>query len=103
MTDTSTSMSVSAAPKNPEKIARLKARYRAERRFRFYGRAAIAIAAGHEQNSLGIHAADINRTGIQAVSELGSATSDDTRSGRRPGLLTAIEKALARNAREDGR
>ena len=46
MTDTSTSMSVSAAPKSPEKIARLKARYRAERRFRFYGRAAIAIAAG---------------------------------------------------------
>ena len=46
MTDTSTSISDSAAPKNPEKIARLKARYRAERRFRFYGRAAIAIAAG---------------------------------------------------------
>ena len=46
MTDTSTSMSVSAAPKGPEKAARLNARYRAERRFRFYGRAAIAIAAG---------------------------------------------------------
>jgi phosphate transport system permease protein len=46
MTDASTSMSVSAAPKDPEKAARLKARYRAEKRFRFYGRAAIVIAAG---------------------------------------------------------
>jgi phosphate transport system permease protein len=46
MTDASTSMSVSAAPKDPEKAARLKARYRAEKRFRFYGRAAIGIAAG---------------------------------------------------------
>ena len=46
MTDASTSTSVSAAPKDPEKAARLKARYRAEKRFRFYGRAAIGIAAG---------------------------------------------------------
>ena len=46
MTDTSTSMSVSAAPKSPERTLRLQARYTAERRFRFYGRAAIAIAAG---------------------------------------------------------
>ena len=46
MTDTSTSMSVSAALKSPESAARLKARYRAEMRFRFYGRAAIGIAAG---------------------------------------------------------
>ena len=46
MTDTITSMSVSAALKSPESAARLKARYRAEMRFRFYGRAAIGIAAG---------------------------------------------------------
>ena len=46
MTDASTSNTVSAAPKDPEKAARLKARYRAEKRFRFYGRAAIGIAAG---------------------------------------------------------
>ena len=46
MTDASTSTSASAAPKDPEKAARLKARYRAESRFRFYGRAAIGIAAG---------------------------------------------------------
>ena len=46
MTDASTSTSVSAAPKDTEKAARLKARYRAENRFRFYGRAAIGIAGG---------------------------------------------------------
>ena len=46
MTDTSTSMSFAAAPGDPEKEARLKARYRAEKRFQFYGRAAIGIAAG---------------------------------------------------------
>jgi len=64
---------------------------------------AIAIAAGHEHNSFGNYAADINRTGVKAMSELGSSTADDTGSGHGPGLLAAIEKALARNAREDGR
>ena len=45
MTDTSTSISVLPRRK-PGKNSASKARYRAERRFRFYGRAAIAIAAG---------------------------------------------------------
>ncbi len=64
---------------------------------------AIAIAAGHEMIPFGLKKAGANKTGNQPVSELGSLKSGSNKSGYGSALSAAIEKALARNAREDSR
>ncbi len=64
---------------------------------------AIAIAAGRDIAPFGLDRAEANRTGNQTASGLGSATSGSIEPGHSSGLSAAIEKALARNAEEDGR
>ena len=63
---------------------------------------AIAIAAGHDI-ALGLDMEEANRTGNRTASGLGSAPTGGIESGRGSGLSAAIEKALARDAGEDGR
>ena len=64
---------------------------------------AIAIAAGQDIAPFGIDLAGENRTGNQTVSGLNSAHFGGVKAGRGSGLSAAIEKALARDAGEDGR
>ena len=64
---------------------------------------AIAIAASHDFAPFSLQMTEANRTGNQAASGLGSTPSVGTESGQKSGLTTAIERALARDAREDGR
>jgi crossover junction endodeoxyribonuclease RuvC len=64
---------------------------------------AIAIAAGHDMAPFGLDMEEANRTGNRTASGLGSAPTGGIVSGRGSGLSAAIEKALARDAGEDGR
>ena len=64
---------------------------------------AIAIAAGHDIAPFGLDMVEVNRTGNQTASGLGSASTVSIESGRGSGLSAAIKKALARDAGEDGR
>jgi crossover junction endodeoxyribonuclease RuvC len=64
---------------------------------------AIAIAAGHDIAPFGLDMEEANRTGNRTASGLGSAPTGGIESGRGSGLSAAIEKALARDAGEDGR
>ena len=64
---------------------------------------AIAIAASHDFAPFGLQMTEANRTGNQAASGLGSAPVGGAESDRKSGLTTAIERALARDAREDSR
>ena len=64
---------------------------------------AIAIAAGHDIAPFSLDMVEANRTGNQTASGLGSASTGGIESGRGSGLSAAIEKALARDAGEDGR
>ncbi len=64
---------------------------------------AIAIAAGHDIDPFGLDIAVANRTGNQGASGLDSCLSVSAESGLGSGLSAAIEKALARDAKEDGR
>lgn len=64
---------------------------------------AIAIAASHDFAPFGLQMTEANRTGNQTASGLGSAPAGGAESDRKSGLTTAIERALARDAREDSR
>ena len=64
---------------------------------------AIAIAASHDFAPFSLQMTEANRTGNQTASGLGSAPARGSESGRKSGLTTAIERALARDAREDSR
>ena len=64
---------------------------------------AIAIAASHDFAPFGLQMTEANRTRNQTAASLGLAAAGGAESGRKSGLTTAIERALARDAREDGR
>ena len=64
---------------------------------------AIAIAAGHEMIPFSLNTTGVNRTGNRVMSEVSSSKSGNTESRFGSALSAAIEKALARNAKEDGR
>lgn len=64
---------------------------------------AIAIAAGHDIAPFGLDSVKANRTGNQGASGLDSGLPVSAESDVRSGLSVAIEKALARDTKEDGR